>query len=56
MGINPIPSNPASPFQMSPLKYGSVYSPQLASDPLLSGNTPRGKVRDALFFESIEKR
>ncbi len=42
-------SNPASPYhqhhQLSPMtKYGSVYSPQLANDPLLSGSTPRGKV------------
>ncbi len=37
-------SNTSSPYHMSPMKYGSVYSPQLANDPLLSGSTPRGKV------------
>ena len=26
-------------------QYGSNYSPQLANDPLLSGSTPKGKVR-----------
>lgn len=35
-----------TPF-ISPMKFGSVYSPQLASDPLLSGSTPRGKVRNS---------
>jgi hypothetical protein len=33
-----------TPF-ISPVKFGSTYSPQLANDPLLSGSTPRGKVR-----------
>lgn len=36
-----------TPF-ISPVKFGSVYSPQLANDPLLSGSTPRGKVKHCL--------
>ena len=37
-----------TPF-ISPVKFGSVYSPQLANDPLLSGSTPRGKVKHFLL-------
>ena len=39
--------------------YGSNYSPQLANDPLLSGSTPKGKVRtpfpinDECFYMAI---
>ena len=33
---------------MSPVKYG-LYSPGLSNDPLLSGSTPRGKVRVRQF-------
>ncbi len=43
------PTHPASPYNVSPMKYGSVYSPQLANDPLLSGSTPKGKVGCAGF-------
>ena len=38
---------------MSPVKYG-LYSPGLSNDPLLSGSTPRGKVRQARW--SIQSR
>ncbi len=42
-----------TPF-LSPMKFGSTYSPQLANDPLLSGSTPRGKVRLSSYFFSFE--
>ena len=38
---------------MSPVKYG-LYSPGLSNDPLLSGSTPRGKVREARSVDSIK--
>ena len=37
-------SNDVTPY-LSPLKYGTLFSPGLANDPLLSGSTPRGKVK-----------
>jgi hypothetical protein len=41
-----------TPF-LSPMKFGSTYSPQLANDPLLSGSTPRGKVTRDHFGRSV---
>ena len=43
-----------TPF-LSPMKFGSTYSPQLANDPLLSGSTPRGKVRAKERTEQIRR-
>ena len=42
----PLPQPVATtPSALTPMKLSSIYSPQLVSDPLLSGSTPKGKVR-----------